>query len=76
MRWLDGITDSMHTSLSIALGVTDGREAWSPVVHGVTKRHNWATELNGEKDLGAIKEVYEKYLYKSLKYIKALGPLK
>ena len=22
------------------------REAWRPVVHGVTKRHDWATELN------------------------------
>ena len=35
---------------------------------------NW-TELNREEDLGAIK-VYDKYLYKSLKYIKALSPLK
>ena len=59
-----------------ALGVGDGSEAWNAAVHGVAKRHDWATELNREEDLGAIKEVYEKYLYKSLKYIKALSPLK
>ena len=50
-------------------------ESCSPWGHKETQLGNW-TELNGEKDLGAIKEVYEKYLYKSLKYIKALGPLK
>ena len=35
-----------------ALGVGDGSEAWSAAVHGVAKRHDWATELNREEDLG------------------------
>ena len=37
MRRLDGITDSMHVSLSKLLEVVMDREAWHPVVHGVTK---------------------------------------
>ena len=39
MRWLDGITDLMHMSLSKLQVTGKDREAWHAEFHGVAK--NW-----------------------------------
>ena len=37
MRWLDGFTDSMNSSLSELQESVMDREAWRAAIHGVTK---------------------------------------
>ena len=55
MRWLDGITDSMHMSLSELRELVMDRKAWRAAIHGVEK--SW-TRLSWTE----LKETYQAYL--------------
>ena len=49
MRWLDSIIDSVDMSLSKLQEMVKDSEAWSAVVHGVTKSQTQLKRLNNNK---------------------------
>ena len=54
MRWLDGITDSVDTSLSKLQELVMHREAWCAVIQVIAKSRMWLsdwTELHNDTEL-------------------------
>ena len=53
LRWLDGIADSMDTSLSKLREIVEDREVWHAAVHEVAKSWTWLSDWTEVLQRGA-----------------------
>ena len=66
MRWLGGITNSMHMSLSMFQELAMDREASHSAVHGISKRQTWLSAWTDDLAITLLGIYWEKILIQKI----------